>query len=45
LPDADSEGKHTDLSAFATEWNSPLDAAYDDLNRQLTPDSRRMTLS
>jgi len=33
MPDAESEGRHTDLTAFATEWNSPLDTAYDDLKR------------
>jgi hypothetical protein len=33
VPDTDTEGRHTDLAAFAAEWNSPLDSAYDGLKR------------
>ena len=31
MPSADQDRKHTDLSAFAPEWSSALDAAYDSL--------------
>lgn len=33
MPTSDEERKHTDLSAFAPEWGSPLDRAYDKLGR------------
>jgi Arc/MetJ-type ribon-helix-helix transcriptional regulator len=33
LPRSDDDRKHTDLSAFAPEWSSSLDSAYDILGR------------
>jgi len=33
MPRTEDERKHTDLSAFAPEWSSSLDAAYDTLGR------------
>ena len=33
MPSSDEERKRTDLSAFASEWGSPLDRAYDKLGR------------
>ena len=31
MPSADQDRKHTELSAFAPEWSSALDSAYDSL--------------
>jgi Arc/MetJ-type ribon-helix-helix transcriptional regulator len=33
MPRADQDRKHTDLSAFAAEWSSALDSAYDSLGK------------
>ena len=33
MPSAKDERKHTDLAAFAPEWSSSLDSAYDTLGR------------
>jgi Arc/MetJ-type ribon-helix-helix transcriptional regulator len=33
MPGAEDDRKHTDLSAFAPEWSSSLDSAYDTLSR------------
>jgi hypothetical protein len=33
MPSSDDERKHTNLSAFAAEWNSSLDSVYDVLDR------------
>jgi hypothetical protein len=32
IPSAEGAREHTDLAAFAPEWNSPLDSAYDILS-------------
>lgn len=32
-PESERDRRHVDLSAFAPEWASPLDAAYDDLDQ------------
>lgn len=33
MPTADQDRKHTDLSAFASEWGSALDSVYDSLGK------------
>lgn len=33
LPDGEQERRHTELSAFAPEWASPLDSVYDSLDK------------
>ena len=33
MPTSTEERKHTDLAAFAPEWSSSLDSAYDTLGR------------
>lgn len=33
MPTTDQDRRHTDLSAFAPEWSSALDSAYDSLSK------------